>query len=276
VAATQVAGGAQPAQHRAGGLLKRSPVLVERGAGRARRWSSAAVIVAEATSADGLGTSVTSQNGMRMKLRLFPQSEPVYFDLLEAAADNLTRAAETLLEVATDLTDVKVKADRLIALEQEGDRITRQMVTRLYSAFLAHLDPDEFYALAVGLNDVVNAIEDAGDMLWAHQVTEPFPPVTEQARLIKQAAQQTAAGMRGLRHLDRDGLRAYRTAVDELERTGDRLYRQALAELFTFTGGEHPARYTLQWKDITESLEGALNQLARVAHRVEAFVLKHA
>jgi uncharacterized protein Yka (UPF0111/DUF47 family) len=177
------------------------------------------VIVAEATSADGLGTSVTSQNGMRMKLRLFPQSEPVYFDLLEAAADNLTRAAETLLELATDLTDVKDKADRLIALEQEGDRITR---------------------------------------------------------LIEQAAQQTAAGMRGLRHLDRDGLRAYHTAVDELERTGDRLCRQALAELFTFTGGEHPARYTLQWKDITESLEGALNQLARVAHRVEAFVLKHA
>ena len=95
----------------------------------------------------------STQNGVH-ELRLFPQSEPVYFDLLEAAADNLTRAAEILLELATDLTDVKVKASRLNALEDEGDRITRQMVTRLHSAFLAHLDPDDLYVLAVGLNDV--------------------------------------------------------------------------------------------------------------------------
>src|SRR4051794_7652164 len=163
VAATQVAGGAQRAEPSRRDLLKRSPVLVERGGDRGGGDVGGRV-----------GTSVISQNGMRMKLRLFPQSKPVYFDLLEAAADNLTRAAETLLELATDLTDVKDKADRLMGLEQEADRITRQMVTRLHSAFLAHLDPDELYALAVGFNDVVDAIEDAGDMLWAHQVTEPF------------------------------------------------------------------------------------------------------
>ena len=61
----------------------------------------------------------------------------------------------------------------------------------------------------------------------------------------------------------------------ELEHEGDQLHRRVRAQLYDFTG-EHPAQHRLRWKDITDGMEEALDELAHVARTVEGIVLKHA
>ena len=210
-----------------------------------------------------------------MKLRLFPRHEDAYFPLFQAAADTSAAAATVLLDLLTDLADPEAKAKQLADLEHEGDRITRTILTRLVSTFIARLDRDDIFELAERLDNVTDAIDDVGDMVFLNGITEPLDPVTEQARVLLQAAQDTSQGMRSLDQLDSDRLNAYLSAIDDLEHEGDQLHRRVLAQLYDFTG-EHPARHMLRWKDITDGIEHALNELAHVAHTVEGIVLKNA
>ena len=209
-----------------------------------------------------------------MRLRIFPREES-YFDLFDAVAANVAESARLLLDMVEDFVDPEMKAKRLVECEHEGDQLTHAILSRLNQTFITPFDREDIYALVAGLDDVVDAIEAAADMLVLHRVAEPLPAVVEQARLIEQASRLTAEGLRHLRHLEQEPLRSYWIGINELENQGDRLYRHARADLYNFEG-EHPARFVLLWKDIVEQLEEALDGLERVAHTVESIVLKHA
>jgi uncharacterized protein len=212
--------------------------------------------------------------GGRLKLRIFPREES-YFDLFDEVADNLAGAARQLLDMVEDFVDPEMKAKRLVESEHEGDRLTQAIYSRLNSTFITPFDREDIHALAGQLDDVLDAIEAAADMLVLHRVTEPLDAVIEQARLIDRAARVTADGLRCLRGLKQERLRSYLITINDLENEGDRLYRRARADLYSFDA-EHPARYLLVWKDIVEQLEEALDGFEHVAHTVESVIIKHA
>lgn len=208
-----------------------------------------------------------------MKLRILPREES-YYDLFDQVAANIVDAADLLLDMVEDFVDLEIKAKRLVDAEHEGDRLTHHIYSRLNSTFITPFDREDIHALAGQLDDVLDAMEAAADMLVLHKVTEPLDAVVDQVRVLKRAAGETAEGMRNLRGLKREPLRRYMVTINELENEGDRRYRRAIAELYKFTG-EHPARYVLMWKDIVEQLEEALDAFEHVAHTVESVVIKY-
>ena len=210
-----------------------------------------------------------------MRLRLFPRQEDAFFPLFEAAADNIRAAATALLDLLSDPTDPETKAKHLADLEHEGDRITRTILTRLHSTFIARFDRDDIYELAERLDNVTDAIDDAGDMVFLHGITQPLDPVVDQARVLVQAAEHTSQGMHGLDQLDPDRLNTYLTAIHDLEHEGDQLHRRVLAQLYDFAT-EHPVQHMLRWKDITDGIEQALDELDHVAYTLEGIMLKNA
>ena len=210
-----------------------------------------------------------------MKLRIFPREES-FFDLFEAAGDNLAEASRLLLDMVEDFVDPEMKAKRVTDCEHEGDRLTHAILSRLNSTFVTPFDREDIYALAGNLDDVVDSLEAAADMLVLHRITEPLGIVVQQARLVHKACNETARGLKYLRKLNQEPLRSYWVRINELENEGDRLYRHARAELYSFNvESEHPARYLLMWKDIVDEIEQALDELEHVAHTVESIVLKH-
>ena len=209
-----------------------------------------------------------------MRLRIFPREES-FFDLFEAAADNLAESARLLLDMVEDFVDPEMKAKRLNDAEHEGDRLTHAILSRLNSTFITPFDREDIYALASNLDDVVDSLEAAADMMVLHRVSEPIDAVIEQSRLVLKASVETAEGLKHLRKLEEEALRSYWIRINELENEGDRLYRHARADLYSFDA-EHPARYLLMWKDIVDEIESALDELEHVAHTVESIVLKNA
>jgi uncharacterized protein len=195
-----------------------------------------------------------------MKLRLFPRQEDAYFGLFQAAADTIAAAATVLLQLLSDLTDPEAKAKQLAELEHQGDRITRTILTQLASTFIARFDRDDIYELAERLDNATDAIEEVGDMVFLHRITQPLDAVTEQVRVLVQAAQHTSQGMHSLDQLNPDHISAYLTAIHDLEHEGDQLHRRVRAQLYDFTT-EHPAQHVLRWKDITDGIEQALDEL---------------
>jgi uncharacterized protein len=211
-----------------------------------------------------------------VKLRIFPREES-FFDLFEAASENLAEASRLFLDMVEDFVDPEMKAKRLTDCEHEGDRLTHAILSRLNSTFATPFDREDIYALAGQLDDVVDSLEAAADMLVLHRITEPIETVVEQARLIHEACLETTKGLKHLRKLDEEPLRSYWIRINELENEGDRLYRHARADLYSFKIEEvHPARYLLMWKDIVDEIERAFDELEHVAHTVESIVLKNA
>jgi hypothetical protein len=61
-------------------------------------------------------------------------------------------------------------------------------------------------------------------------------------------------------------------AVNSLENDGDRIEREAIASLFE---GDTKCTDIIKWKDIYETLEGAIDDCEHVANVIESIVLKH-
>jgi hypothetical protein len=135
------------------------------------------------------------------------------------------------------------------------------------------MDREDIYQLATALDDVVDAIEAAGDLFILHGIEEPRPFMIQQSDVLVRAASQTEAAVKALDKLDRTVLEPYWIEINSLENEGDRVYRRSIADMFN---GDHRAMDVLRWKDVSETLEEALDGLENVANIVEAVVLKHA
>jgi predicted phosphate transport protein (TIGR00153 family) len=207
-----------------------------------------------------------------MKLKISNRSD-VFFGLFSSAAENVTVAAEILLDLVSDFQDVEIKARRIQEREHEGDEITHQVIQHLNTTFITPMDREDIYSLATALDDVMDAIEAAGDLFVLHSIDEPRPSMIQQADVLVRAARQTEAAIKALSRLDRDVLEPYWIEINSLENEGDRLYRRSIADMF---GGDHKAMDVLRWKEVSETLEEGLDGLENVANIVEAVVLKHA
>jgi uncharacterized protein len=207
-----------------------------------------------------------------MKLKISNRSD-TFFVLFSSAAENLRAAAELLLDLVSDFTDVEVKARRIQEREHEGDTVTHEVIQHLNTTFITPMDREDIYSLATALDDVLDAIEAAGDLFVLHSIDEPRPSMVQQAEVLVRAARQTEEAIKALESLNREKLEPYWIEINSLENEGDRLYRRAIADMF---GGDHRAMDVLRWKDVSETMEEALDGLENVANIVEAVVLKHA
>jgi predicted phosphate transport protein (TIGR00153 family) len=207
-----------------------------------------------------------------VKLKISNRSD-AFFELFSAGAENLRIASELLYDLVSDFRDVELKARRLQEREHEGDEITHQVIETLNTTFITPMDREDIYQLATALDDVVDAIEAAGDLFVLHGIEEPRPFMIQQADVLVRAANQTEAAVKALDKLDRTVLEPYWIEINSLENEGDRVYRRSIADMFN---GDHKAMDVLRWKEVSETLEEALDGLENVANIVEAVVLKHA
>ena len=62
----------------------------------------------------------------------------------------------------------------VVVCEQEGDRITHDIIQRLNSTFVTPIDREDIYALASALDDIVDFIEEIADFLGLYRIEAPM------------------------------------------------------------------------------------------------------
>jgi predicted phosphate transport protein (TIGR00153 family) len=203
--------------------------------------------------------------------QVFLPKDREFFDLFEEAGVNIHRAAELLERMLLNYPENSELAREVLICEQHGDRITHDIVQRLNNTFVTPIDREDILALASGLDDIVDYIEEVADFLGLYKIEAPMEAAQKMAHVLVQATEQIAEAMpnmRGFKDLSR-----YTVEINRLENDGDRIEREALAALFV--EGIDPM-VVIRWKDIYERLEEAIDATEKVAYTLEGIVSKNA
>ncbi|MDX6647594.1 MAG: uncharacterized protein QOK40_3321 [Miltoncostaeaceae bacterium] len=205
-----------------------------------------------------------------MRLALVPRPSEFYVLFIQAGA-NALQAARRADALFRDHPDSTVTHAEIKALETEGDRITREIIRLLNTQYVTPFDREDIYELAGAIDDVVDHIEHACDLLGLYRIEAPMEQSLEQCRVLVAAAEALAAALSKLRGFK--GAEAHLVEVKRLEDEGDRIVRDAIAALFE--DEDVSPRAIIRWKDIFEGLEDALDACERAANVVGNIVVKN-
>jgi uncharacterized protein len=203
------------------------------------------------------------------RLSLVPKDR-VFFDLFARSGENTLRVAKLLERMLNDWPDSEGLAREILLGEQEGDRITHEIVQRLNTTFVTPIDREDIYSLATQLDDIVDYAEEAADFLGLYKIEAPMAQSQELAKVLVASCEQlnTALGkLRGFKDLEQ-----YWIEIHRLENDGDRISRDAIASLFS--DGIDPM-VVIRWKDMFAVLERAIDATEAAAHILESIVIKN-
>jgi len=206
-----------------------------------------------------------------MRLALVPRTSEFY-DLFRQAAENALRAAEQAEQRFREFPSAAVSQADIKATETRGDEITRDLIQLLNTQYVTPFDREDIFQLATAIDDVVDHIEEASNLLELYGVEQPARAALEQCRIIVASVGHLASAVSGLKGMD--GVQQALVEVKGKEDEGDRIVREAIGALF------HDPRIdplvVIRWKDIYEALEEAIDACETAANVVGNIVVKNA
>jgi uncharacterized protein len=203
------------------------------------------------------------------RFSLLPRDR-TFFDLFIEAGKNSVNAARLLDQMLESWPDEGGLARQIVEAENEGDRITHEIVKRLNSTFVTPIDREDIYGLATQMDDIVDFTEEAADFLGLYKIEAPMEQAGALTKVLVAACEQLAMGLENLREFK--DLDKYWIEIHRLENEGDRISRDAVASLFS--NGIDPM-FVIRWKDIFAVLEEAIDATETAAQILEGIVIKN-
>lgn len=196
-----------------------------------------------------------------------------FFDLFEQHARTLKLAADRLLALVEDYTDVEGKIAQLTEIEHQADFVTHEIYDLARRSFTTPFDTEDIGVIAGRFDDAVDAIQEAADELVLWKIAKPTPQAIELCRIIAKGAAELDIAVPNLR--DRRRFRQVRDHVVEVNRyenDADRVTRQALRELLAKPDDWFEVT---RWKEVYEHLEAITDRLEDIADALEGVTVKH-
>ncbi len=203
-----------------------------------------------------------------MPLRFRP-TDTAFYDMFSESAKNLVAGAELLAEMLPNGADRAEIAARMREAEHQGDEFTHGIVRRVNTTFVTPFDREDIYRLAAGLDDVMDFMEEAVDLVLLYEIGDLPSELANMVEVLQRAAELTADAMPRLRTM-RD-LEEYWIEINRLENDGDKSYRRIVAKLFN---GQYDALTVMKLKDVVDSLEAGIDAFETVANIVEQIAVK--
>ncbi len=203
------------------------------------------------------------------RFRLIPREEKFFSDFV-GMADRIVSAA-TLLErmLASDPPAWEL-ALQIRQIEQECDSLTHQIIQRLYRTFITPIDREDIHGLATSLDDVMDAIDAAANVVRRFRMAKLRYGAAELAALTFQSTMQMRDAVEALEK--KTGVHARAVEVNRLENAADDVHDEALRRLFE---EEKNAIDVIKWKEMFDLLEEATDRCEDVADVLEGVVVKH-
>jgi uncharacterized protein Yka (UPF0111/DUF47 family) len=202
--------------------------------------------------------------------RLIPREARFFNDFI-ALAKELQDGARLLADMLASDPPRWDRADAIKEIEHRCDTLTHEQLKRLHRTFVTPLDREDIYALARTLDDVMDAIDAAAEVVRRYRIDRVRAGARQLAGVIVDSTAQVVVAMRALERPNT--ISESIVEINRLENEGDRIHHQAVFELFA---DERDPIVVMKWKEILDFLEEATDRCEDVANLVEGVVLKHA
>jgi predicted phosphate transport protein (TIGR00153 family) len=204
----------------------------------------------------------------------FIPQEKKFFDLFELGAQNVVKAAQELKALVDTWDDVERRVADIAKLEHEGDTITHQIMEQLNRTFVTPFDREDISALAHSLDDILDFIQAASDVMLLYNVDSPTARAKELADIIVEAAAEVERAICQLqRRAELKKILERCVEINRLENVADEVYRSAMAELFDFS---EDVAHIIKWREIYGHMESATDRCEDVSNVLEGVALKYA
>ena len=202
-------------------------------------------------------------------MRLLPREEK-FFDQFEAQAALILQASSVLAEAChTGPEALPAAAARIDEIEREGDKIVREIFTRLNQTFITPLDPEDIHQLGSHLDDCLDLLEDTVHCLDAYEISPIPEAIVELCDIVENCAKSLVLAFGALTQ-DKP-IVEYCRQIDALEDQADSVHRRAVAALFKTTD----AIQVMKLKEILDLLESTSDAYADVSDVLQTVVVKN-
>jgi predicted phosphate transport protein (TIGR00153 family) len=204
-----------------------------------------------------------------VRLSLTPRTSE-FFVLFARAGANALEVARLVERRFREHPNSGITQEQVKAEETEGDGITRELIQLLNTQYLTPFDRDDIYMLAIEIDDVVDELEEASDLLGLYGIEMPTRHAVEQCSVIVRACEQLAVACDNLKSMR--GVDEALVELKRLEDEGDRILRDAMGSLFR--DERIDPLNVIRWKDVYESLERALDACDTAANVIANILVK--
>ncbi len=206
-----------------------------------------------------------------MRISLTPKTSEFYV-LFVRAAENALQVARLVERRFREHPSSGVTQEQVKREETEGDAITRELITLLNTQYLTPFDREDIYLLATEIDDVVDYLEEASDLLGLYGIELPTKHAVQQTGLIVAATEQLSIACDNLKSFA--GVQEALLELKRLEDEGDGVLREGLASLFR--DDRIDPLVVIRWKDVYDRLESALDSCETAANTIANIVVKNA
>jgi hypothetical protein len=201
--------------------------------------------------------------------RLTPQ-DTSFYSLFATSASLLVDATRELTNMLeADLAGRQKIVERLVELEHAADEATHEIISKVNSSFITPFDREDIHNLAANLDDCMDHLEHATDLIGLYRLDDNPEGLAEQFAILSRMAELTAEAMPRLRSFK--DLPSYWIEINRLENQADSLHRKMVASLFN--NATDPI-HVMKLKEVLDGFEDAADSFEKVAHTVEGIAVK--
>ncbi len=200
----------------------------------------------------------------------FTPRDTTFFDLLAESASHLVTGATLLGQtLGASKSERKQLAKQMSETEHLADDATHAIIKRLNQTFITPFDRDDIYGLASTLDDCMDYMDEAADLIVLYKLNEIPARLADQVEILQRMSELTAEAMPKLRSMNE--LEEFWVEINRLENQADKIYRKLLSQLFDEISDPI---LLMKLKEVVVILEEAADAFERVANTVETIALK--
>ena len=204
-----------------------------------------------------------------MLARLLPRDD-VFFELFDQLAAHLATTARMLDTLLGDAAHVHDHVRAIKDVEHKADLLTATVNQRIDKSFITPIDREDIHMLATRLDDVIDLIDGVARRFEMLHISEVLPPARQLSGVLVRAASEIQVAVSEMRKPPTVNQAV--GLIKHLEEEGDAIYHEAMGALFS--GNPNPLD-VLKWKDVYDTLEGAIDSCMGVAQVLQSISLKN-
>jgi uncharacterized protein Yka (UPF0111/DUF47 family) len=202
--------------------------------------------------------------------RLIPRDEQ-FFEMFDQLCVHLSATARMLGDLFADPPRVLDHVRAIKDVEHKADLLTAAVNQRIDKSFITPIDREDIHMLASRLDDVIDLLDGAARRFEMLHIQSVLPPAKQLSALLVRAADEIQAAVKTMRKPVL--VNQHVVAIKQIEEEGDAIYHEAVGALFA--GTPNPLE-VIKWKEMYDTLEGAIDSCMGVAQVLQSISIKNA